>query len=124
MGEWNLYFKNLVFLANRNLDYYNAYNYASLFPETYAFNNMNDSNHDGGVFFQILYASSSEKSQDAYYTYCFLNGTHMYPMPIVAQNRHYVLEISKGIKSYNYVYNPYNGSTENVKLFIRPFVHY
>lgn len=125
MGEWNLYFKNLVFLANRNLDYYNAYNYTLLFPETYAFNNMNDSNHDGGVFFQILYASSSEKSQDAYYTYCFLNGTHMYPMPMDAKNRHYVFEIGKGIKSFDYVYNPYTGSHyENVKLFIRPFVHY
>ena len=85
---------------------------------------MNDFNHDGGVFFQILYASSSEKSQDAYYTYCFLNGIHMYPMPMQAQNRHYVLEISKGIKSFDSVYNPNSGYAENAKLFIRPFVHY
>lgn len=116
MGEWNLYFKNLVFLSDRNLNDGTAL-YPSLCPELYVFNNMNDNFHRSNNSFSVLYASSSEISQSQYYSYGCMSG-YMISSMVHLNSRHFVLDIDKGIKTGSQYWG------QDMCLFIRPFIHY
>ena len=116
MGEWNLYFKNLVFLSDRDLNSSTAL-YPALCPELYVFNNMNDNFHRSNNSFSVLYASSSEISQSQYYSYVCMNG-YMYFSIRHIDSRHHVLNIDKGIKTGSQYWG------QDMCLFIRPFIHY
>ena len=117
MGEWNLYFKNLVFLSDRNLNDGTAL-YSGLYPEVYAFNNLGDKFLLGHDSYKIIYASSSEISQSNYYSYCSMSGINNAFIPNRVYIRHGVESIGKGIKT-----GP-TSPTSEVHLFIRPFIHY
>ena len=116
MGEWNLYFKNLVFLSDRNLNSVTT-NYLYLCPELYVFNNMNDNFHRSNNSFSVLYASSSEISQSKYYSYGCMSGYTISSM-VHPNSRHFVLDIDKGIKTGSQYWG------QDMCLFIRPFIHY
>lgn len=121
MGEWNLYFKNLVFLSDRNLKDPSADNYALLCPEVFAFNNMNDAFHGTDNFYAVLYASSSEISQSQYYSYVYMTGSatsYMSQIYRMIGTRHSVKETDKGVKTGS------NYFGQDICLFIRPFIHY
>lgn len=118
MGEWNLYFKNLVFLSDRNLNSVTT-SYLYLGPELYVFNNMNDNFHRSNNPFSVLYASSSEISQSQYYSYVCMSGYTISSM-LYINRRHQVQNIDKGVKTGSYVYS----IGQDACLFIRPFIHY
>lgn len=117
MGEWNLYFKNLVFLSDRNLNDNGTALYPALCPELYVFNNMNDNFHRSNNSFSVLYASSSEISQSKYYSYVCMSG-YMYFSIRHIDSRHHVQDIDKGVKTGSQYWG------QDMCLFIRPFIHY
>lgn len=118
MGEWNLYFKNLVFLSDRDLNS-SAAQYPYLCPEIYVFNNMEYKFHGYNNNFSVLYASSSEISQSKYYSYVSMEGSmNSFSHFPYFDCRHQVRDIDKGIKT-----GPPSPNSE-VHLFIRPFIHY
>ena len=117
MGEWNLYFKNLVFLSDRNLNSVTT-SYLYLCPELYVFNNMNDNFHRSNNPFSVLYASSSEISQSQYYSYVCMDGYMLYSTMLYINRRHQVLNIDKGVKTGTQYWG------QDACLFIRPFIHY
>lgn len=120
MGEWNLYFKNLIFLSDRDLNS-SAAEYSYLGPDLWVFNNIRDKFHECHNHFSILYASSSEISQSEYYSYvcmyAYMDPYSSLPIPVF-DRRHQVESIDKGIKT-----GP-TSPTSEVHLFIRPFIHY
>lgn len=112
IGEWNLYFKNLVHFSNEDIDYLpnpSAGLNEMYFPDTYALKFTSQRSKGAG---KSLYASSSELSTSQYYAYCYedfeiqnMGGWTMLHMFV----RNYVVQGNKSNDS---------------RMFVRPFVHY
>lgn len=113
IGEWNLYFKNLVYFSNEDIDYLQKPSPGSLndmiSPDTYALKFTSQISRGDG---QCLYASSSELSASQYYAYCYESFEHQtmmgWPM-LVHKGKNMVVQGNKSYDSH---------------MFVRPFVHY
>ena len=119
IGEWNLFFKNLVFLSDRNLDNVQSLNYSTLYPETYAIKVTNVAGDRPGASYYWYYISSSENSQNEFYSYCEkvqINNFYSYIAPSIP-SMHFVKELFKNSTTSV-------GQSDNPMLLIRPFVHY
>ena len=119
IGEWNLFFKNLVFLSDRNLDNVQSLNYSTLYPETYAIKVTNIAGDRPGASYYWYYISSSENSQNEFYSYCEkvqINNFYSYIAPSIP-SMHFVKELFKSSTTSV-------GQSDNPMLLIRPFVHY
>ena len=113
IGEWNLYFKNLVYFINEDVDYIEKPAPGSpnemIYPDTYALKFTSQLSRGDG---QCLYASSSELSASQYYAYCYESFVHHYMTgyPIlVYTGKNMVVQGNKSNDSH---------------MFVRPFVHY
>lgn len=125
MGEWNLFFKNLVILSNRDLQDNHAfprYDYGNLRPETYAINVTDPVSYytPGGKKYFWQYLSSSEYSQAQFYSYCPQIVTSDFYFPQGNMGSDY--EIYTLYK--NQVTDISGSTSDNPILLIRPFVHY
>ena len=118
MGEWNLFFKNLVYLANEDLTETTGYRYESLHPQTYAIRQtwVNVDNWPSGNYYWD-YLSSSEDSQQRFYSYCTeLKQPNSYAwFPASTLARHFVRRVYK---------NAVTGVGYDEIVLIRPFVRY
>lgn len=112
IGEWNLYFKNLVYLSNKDIDYLPILTPTHsewYYPDTYVFKFTSQESKGEG---KSLYASSSELSASQYYAYCYESFTSMFFMGrirISSSDRYMVVQGNKSNDSH---------------MFVRPFVHY
>ena len=112
IGEWNLYFKNLVYLSNKDIDYLPILTPTHsewYYPDTYVFKFTSQESKGEG---KSLYASSSELSASQYYAYCYESFTSMFSMGrirISSSDRYMVVQGNKSNDSH---------------MFVRPFVHY
>ena len=112
IGEWNLYFKNLVYLSNKDIDYLPILTPTHsewYYPDTYVFKFTSQESKGEG---KSLYASSSELSASQYYAYCYESFTSMFFMGrirISSSARYMVVQGNKSNDSH---------------MFVRPFVHY
>ena len=110
--EWNLYFKNLVYLSNKDIDYLPILTPTHsewYYPDTYVFKFTSQESKGEG---KSLYASSSELSASQYYAYCYESFTSMFFMGrirISSSDRYMVVQGNKSNDSH---------------MFVRPFVHY
>ena len=118
MGEWNLFFKNLVYLANEDLTETTEYRYESLHPQTYAIRQtwVNVDNWPSGNYYWD-YLSSSEDSQQRFYSYCTeLKQPNAYAwFPASTLARHFVRRVDK---------NAVTSVGPGAIVLIRPFVRY
>ena len=114
IGEWNLYFKNLVHFSNEDIDYLpnpSASLNEMYFPDTYALKFTSQRSKGEG---KSLYASSSELSTSQYYAYCYEHFVKQY--------------VGGGVLIYfhltdrNYVVQ--GNKSNDSRMFVRPFVHY
>lgn len=112
IGEWNLYFKNLVYLSNKDIDYLPILTPTHsewYYPDTYVFKFTSQESKGEG---KSLYASSSELSASQYYAYCYENFKPIFSMGrirIGSSDRYMVVQGNKSNDSH---------------MFVRPFVHY
>lgn len=119
IGEWNLFFKNLVFLSDRNLDNVKSLDYATLYPETYAIKMTHVADYTPGAYYYWYYISSSENSLNEFYSYCEkvqINNFYSYIPPSIP-SMHFVKKLFKSSTTSV-------GQSDNPVLLIRPFVHY
>ena len=112
IGEWNLYFKNLVYLSNKDIDYLPILTPTHsewYYPDTYVFKFTSQESKGEG---KSLYASSSELSASQYYAYCYESFKPIFSMGrirIGSSDRYMVVQGNKSNDSH---------------MFVRPFVHY
>lgn len=112
IGEWNLYFKNLLYLSNKDIDYLPILTPTHsewYYPDTYVFKFTSQESKGEG---KSLYASSSELSASQYYAYCYESFKPIFSMgriTIGSSDRNMVVQGNKSNDSH---------------MFVRPFVHY
>ena len=112
IGEWNLYFKNLLYLSNKDIDYLPILTPTHsewYYPDTYVFKFTSQRSKGEG---KSLYASSSELSASQYYAYCYESFKPIFSMGrimIGSSERNMVVQGNKSNDSH---------------MFVRPFVHY
>lgn len=112
IGEWNLYFKNLVHFSNEDIDFFQKltpFMFEWYHPDTYVFKFTSQRSKGVG---KSLYASSSELSTSQYYAYCYESFKTIFSMAgieIGSDGRYMVVQGNKSNDSH---------------MFVRPFVHY
>ena len=127
IGEWNLYYKNLVLLKNEDLKEYvppylpNAWDgYFALYPDDWAIKRTSLPSQIYGSYNQWYYVSASESTQNTYF--CYLNQSEsrlaMWA-PMGRSGKNTIFNVDKDHPEFNYL------SLPGIKLTaIRPFIHY
>ena len=129
IGEWNLYFKNLVYLAaNENLTEKTDYManptptpYGLLYPEVFAVNISIPNIYTTVGYFYWFYLSSSESNERQFYSYCanIRRGGYNITLKEGSFARHFVSKQDKNASTDTNGNNGYNSI-----YLIRPFVRY
>ena len=127
IGEWNLYYKNLVLLKNEDLKEYvpfylpNAWEgYYNVYPDDWAIKRTSLPDQTYGSYNQWYYVSASESTQNTYF--CYLNQSESRPSmwgPMGRSGKNVIFNVDKDHPEFNYM------SFSGIKLTaIRPFIHY